>query len=107
MTKTAVRYQFQNLCRTNKYKLFKEQQLIYQDYCCFYCGVDFNEVRKLNVPGQDFYSLVNAPEADHIIPLTKGGTNNFENLVFACQTCNIKKGNQLNWSPQNGYATIS
>jgi 5-methylcytosine-specific restriction endonuclease McrA len=30
-------------------------------------------------------------EVDHIIPLSKGGTNTIENMVWACRSCNSKK----------------
>jgi len=31
---------------------------------------------------------------DHIIPLSRGGTDDPNNLVWACPTCNLSKGNQ-------------
>lgn len=32
---------------------------------------------------------------DHILPKSKGGGDNWENLVVACSKCNTKKGNRL------------
>jgi hypothetical protein len=32
---------------------------------------------------------------DHIIPVSKGGTNNLDNLCLACFHCNRKKSNKL------------
>lgn len=32
---------------------------------------------------------------DHIIPLTKNGSNDISNLVTACQRCNSKKSNKI------------
>jgi hypothetical protein len=32
--------------------------------------------------------------ADHIIPLSKGGTDNLDNLVWSCRVCNEAKGNK-------------
>lgn len=29
--------------------------------------------------------------ADHVIPLSRGGPHNLNNLVIACATCNVKK----------------
>ncbi|MBO4466589.1 MAG: HNH endonuclease [Bacteroidales bacterium] len=31
---------------------------------------------------------------DHIVPLSKGGENNFNNKVCSCAACNAKKANQ-------------
>jgi len=46
-------------------------------YACKYCGCDSTEHRL---------------EVDHIIPVSKGGTNDIENLVTSCQPCNLGKG---------------
>jgi len=32
---------------------------------------------------------------DHVIPRSRGGRTNWENVVTACQTCNLRKGNRL------------
>lgn len=32
---------------------------------------------------------------DHVIPVTKGGTNFIDNLQPLCMTCNLKKGNRI------------
>lgn len=47
-----------------------------QNYKCVYCGVDIKEN----------FSI------DHIIPLSKGGTNHIENIDLVCKPCNTKKG---------------
>jgi len=44
---------------------------------CQYCG----STRKLTI--------------DHIMPKSKGGTDDWDNLVVACSSCNIKKSNKL------------
>jgi len=44
---------------------------------CQYCGA----TKKLTI--------------DHIIPKSKGGTDDWDNLVVACSSCNTKKGNKL------------
>ncbi|MGD2135748.1 MAG: HNH endonuclease [Gemmatimonadales bacterium] len=32
---------------------------------------------------------------DHLVPLSRGGTNDWGNVVTACSTCNTRKGNRL------------
>lgn len=34
-------------------------------------------------------------QVDHVIPVTRGGGHDESNLVAACRSCNIKKGNKL------------
>lgn len=35
--------------------------------------------------------------ADHFIPISRGGTNHPENIVIACETCNLVKYNKMPW----------
>ncbi len=35
-----------------------------------------------------------APEVDHVLPISRGGTHDPENLALAHKTCNITKGNK-------------
>ena len=32
---------------------------------------------------------------DHLVPLSRGGSNEWSNVVTACSTCNTRKGNRL------------
>ena len=32
---------------------------------------------------------------DHLVPLSRGGTNDWTNVVTACSSCNTRKGNRL------------
>ena len=36
-----------------------------------------------------------AATIDHVIPVTRGGTDDSSNLVLACHACNRKNGNTL------------
>ena len=47
---------------------------------CQYCGDDF--------PAEDL-------TFDHIVPRSRGGRTSWENVVTACQDCNLTKGNRL------------
>lgn len=46
------------------------------DYTCVYCGDAADHV-------------------DHVHPISKGGSNNDDNLAAACAHCNISKGGKL------------
>jgi 5-methylcytosine-specific restriction endonuclease McrA len=53
-------------------------------YCCQYCGRHRVELR-----GRDFLTR------DHVVPLSRGGLNSWENVVTACSPCNNRKGSHL------------
>jgi 5-methylcytosine-specific restriction endonuclease McrA len=46
-------------------------------YLCLYCGQHFHKT-----------SLTR----DHVVPLSKGGRDHWENVVCACLHCNVRKG---------------
>lgn len=50
---------------------------IFQHNKCFYCDADLGDAATL----------------EHLTPVSKGGINARENLVYACQSCNSKKHN--------------
>lgn len=58
------------------WRKIRERILIRDSYLCQYCGNDANTV-------------------DHIIPITKGGTDEEFNLTSACNACNSRKGNRM------------
>lgn len=49
-------------------------------YACAYCGGKPPDVRL---------------EVDHVIPTSRNGSDEADNLVACCQTCNIGKGNRI------------
>ena len=49
-------------------------------YLCLYCGEAFSQSELTR---------------DHIIPISRGGRDSWENVVSACCRCNNHKGNQL------------
>ena len=49
---------------------------------CFYCGEQMNYI-----PGDPLHQTV-----DHVIPLSRGGSNFWQNKVWACSDCNYIKG---------------
>ena len=62
----------------NRQIKFSRQNLLIRDkHRCQYCGDD-------RVP-------VNFLEYEHVIPRSKGGKTNWENIVIACSRCNRRK----------------
>jgi len=64
------------------------KQYTNQNGCCYWCSKELNGVYQV----------------DHVIPITRGGTNWPDNLVVACSFCNISKHNWLpysEWIPPN------
>ena len=53
-------------------------------YSCMYCSRHRTELR-----GREFLTR------DHIVPLSRGGDNNWSNVVTACSACNNRKGSRL------------
>lgn len=47
-------------------------------------------------------SLRDGYHIDHVVPLSKGGSNGPENLVLACPTCNLQKNakHPMDWAGQ-------
>lgn len=68
--------------------------VIRRDGCCQYCGT----TERLT--------------ADHVVPLSRGGSNDLENLVCACIPCNASKGGRTveEWKsgagPHHGDVTL-
>jgi 5-methylcytosine-specific restriction endonuclease McrA len=56
-----------------------------QNGLCHYCGASI----------EDGYHV------DHVIPLSRGGSNSPDNLVLACPHCNLSKNDRLpsEWNP--------
>lgn len=54
------------------------------DYTCQYCGRHRSELR-----GRQFLTR------DHVLPVSRGGANSWENVVTSCSACNNRKGDRL------------
>lgn len=55
--------------------------LVRDEFVCKYCGIEGEEEAQWC--------------ADHVIPLSRGGTNDEDNLVACCVPCNNSKGDRL------------
>lgn len=53
-------------------------------YRCQYCGRHMTEFKPRE-----------ALTRDHLVPLSRGGTNDWTNVITSCSPCNTRKGNRL------------
>ena len=54
------------------------------DYACQFCGRNPTAFRHRECLTRD-----------HLVPLSRGGNNDWTNVITACSTCNTRKGNSL------------
>lgn len=53
------------------------------EYTCQYCGTHRRDLK-----GRRFLTR------DHVLPISRGGSNTWENVVTACSSCNHRKANR-------------
>ena len=71
--------------RNSRETTMKRARIYIRDrYRCQYCGRHAVELKPRE-----------ALTRDHLIPLSRGGTNDWANVVTACSPCNTRKGNRL------------
>lgn len=67
--------------RSHHHVKFSRANLYARDrYCCQYCGQRF--------PTSEL-------TYDHVVPVARGGTKSWENIVTCCVSCNRLKGNRM------------
>ena len=69
-----------HLSREEAMKVFTRDK-----FKCYYCGLD----------GQGDFESWLILTIDHVHPHAKGGTRSMDNLVTACQPCNLIKGKRV------------
>jgi 5-methylcytosine-specific restriction endonuclease McrA len=65
-----------------------QDQLKRQRHKCYYCQLKFEKTQK-NEGIKYIYHI------EHVVPLTRNGSNDMSNIVLACPTCNLRKHNRL------------
>lgn len=59
-----------------------------QNHRCYHCDIDLEVVGK---------------SLDHLIPLSRGGSNNIDNLGWLCPGCNSSKRDKMPWEWDSRY----
>lgn len=70
----------------------KKEMLKKSKFRCCHCG------KKLSI-GDNF-------SVEHVIPISKGGSNNPDNTIALCQRCNLLKGNMI-YNPEQFYKFLN
>jgi 5-methylcytosine-specific restriction endonuclease McrA len=76
----VIRYLRYDLIPKQTLRLSKKNIYTRDKYTCYICGKRFTE-KQLST--------------DHIIPISRGGKNDWLNLITCCKKCNGEKGNML------------
>ena len=85
-TKVPSVIMLKDFMRRRRNPRFSKANLYLRDlYTCQYCNTPYSK-QSLSL--------------DHVIPLSKGGKTNWENIVAACQKCNTQKGNKMIMKPK-------
>jgi 5-methylcytosine-specific restriction endonuclease McrA len=65
-----------------------QEQLKRQKYKCYYGFCGYAKFMK-QPNGMSLFHI------EHVVPLSRGGSNDISNIVLACPTCNLKKHDKL------------
>lgn len=85
-TKVPAVIMLKEFMRRRRRPRFSKVNLYIRDlYTCQYC---LNKFHRPNLT------------LDHVVPISKGGKTNWENIVAACNKCNTAKGNKTVMKPK-------
>ena len=63
-------------------------------------GFTVDRIRTEKPKGNKKRRVFSKPTLDHVVPLSRGGADSSENLVLACQACNVPKGSRTPVAPR-------
>jgi 5-methylcytosine-specific restriction endonuclease McrA len=78
----------------NKNKKHRYNVYVRNNFTCVYCGLFFKTPNNWDKKSA-IHNGIMFLEIDHIIPLSKGGSDDIENKQCLCQKCNNRKSNKI------------
>lgn len=75
---------------TDQKRRAREHLIKQQGMYCYLCGAELCNTKSI-MSREESKRIVTV---EHKVPLTRGGTNNIDNLALACASCNMIKGNK-------------
>lgn len=87
-TKVPAVIMLKDFVRSKTQVRFSKSNVYLRDqYHCLYCGCNVTK---------------STATLDHVVPISRGGKTNFENIATACGPCNFAKGNKIGpqWRPE-------
>jgi 5-methylcytosine-specific restriction endonuclease McrA len=92
-----IRYSIQLRSRKKPSSVHQHEQLVRQEFLCFYCGLGLKEPHYNQRKNKFVYIFIHW---DHFIPYSFMKDNKDINFVASCSICNLIKSNKIFDSPE-------
>ena len=104
----SLRQKFSGIKSTKIFRKWYEQELLFTEGFCPLCkNIMYTDTQSNRYIPKDLPDELRAfiypylitreysVHVDHLLPLSKGGSNEYNNLMVCCANCNLRKGNKI------------